>query len=91
MNTRPVSVTIICIIGFFGAIVAIPLVFLPTTAAIGAWYPPYLGFSCVLGLCCMVGLWKMKKWAAYLYTAFVLVNQVVLLTMGVWNFLAIIA
>jgi hypothetical protein len=38
----------------------------------------------------MVGLWMMKKWAAYLYTGFVLLNQIVLLAMGVWNIMAFI-
>jgi hypothetical protein len=38
----------------------------------------------------MVGLWMMKKWAAYTYTGFVLLNQVVLLVMGVWNVMALL-
>ena len=31
-----------------------------------------------------------KKWAAYTYTGFVGVNQIVLLTMGVWTAMALI-
>ena len=38
----------------------------------------------------MIGLWKMKKWSAYIYTGLVALNQVVLLAMGVWNIMAII-
>jgi hypothetical protein len=38
----------------------------------------------------MVGLWMMKKWAAYTYTGFVALNQIVLLAMGVWNVLALL-
>jgi hypothetical protein len=33
----------------------------------------------------MIGLWKMIKWAVFAYTAFVVLNQVVLFSMGVWN------
>lgn len=86
---RPTSITIICIVGFIGAIGAIPLIFSPVAQQIGDWYPPYLGVSTIVGAVCMVGLWMMKKWAAYTYTGLVVINQVVLLAMGVWNILAL--
>lgn len=38
----------------------------------------------------MIGLWKMKKWAAYTYIGFVTLNQIVLLEMGVWNIMALV-
>ena len=87
---RPTSITVICAIGFIGAIITVPLIFSPIAQQIGAWYPPYLGFSAVVGLICMVGLWMMKKWAAYTYTGFVAVNQIVLLAMGVWSIMALV-
>jgi len=87
---RPTSITVICIVGFIGALLAVPLVFSPVAQQVGAWYPPYLGFSAIVGLACMVGLWMMKKWAAYTYTGFAIVNQVVLLAMDVWNVLALL-
>ena len=83
--TRPTVITVICILGFIGAALTIPLIFSSTVQSIGSWYAPYLGASAVLGLICMVGLWKMKKWAVFLYTLLVAVNQVVLFTMGIWN------
>lgn len=87
--TRPTSITVICVIGFIGALITVPLIFSPIAQQVGSWYPPYLGLSAVIGLVCMVGLWMMKKWAAYTYTGFVALNQVVLLAMGVWNVLAL--
>jgi hypothetical protein len=87
---RPISITVICIIGFIGALITVPLVFSPIAQQVGSWYPPYLAFSAVIGLVCMVGLWMMKKWAAYTYTGFVTLNQVVLLSMGVWNIMALL-
>lgn len=87
---RPTSITVICIVGFVGALIAVPLVFSPVAQQIGAWYPPYLAFSAIVGLACMVGLWMMKKWAAYTYTGFAIVNQVVLLAMDVWNVIALL-
>jgi hypothetical protein len=84
-TARPVAITVICIIGFIGAAISLPLIFSAAAAGIGSWYPPFLGLSAVVGLICMIGLWKMKKWAVFLYTAMVVVSQVVLLSTGFWN------
>ena len=87
---RPVAITVICILGFIGAALSIPLVFSDLASSVGSWYPPYLGFTALAGLFCMLGLWHMRKWAVFAYTALVLLNQVVLISMGVWNVFAIL-
>ncbi len=87
---RPTAITVICVLGFIGAAFTIPMIFSDIAGQVGSWYPPYLGLSAVIGLVCMLGLWKMKKWAAYTYTGFVALNQIVLFTMGVWNLMALI-
>ncbi len=87
---RPLSITIICALGFVGALIAVYLVFSPFAQQVGSWYQPYLGFSVIVGLACMIGLWLMKKWAAYTYTGFVIINQIILLIMGVWDIQALI-
>jgi hypothetical protein len=84
-SERPVAITIICVLGFIGAALTIPLIFSDIARGIGAWYPPYLAFSAVVGFVCMIGLWQMMKWSVFVYTAFVVLNQVVLFAMGVWN------
>ena len=84
-NQRPVAITIICILGFIGAALSVPLIFSTAAANIGGWYPPLLGISAVIGLICMIGLWKMKKWAVFLYTALCVVIQVILFTMHLWT------
>ncbi|HEY3357879.1 MAG TPA: hypothetical protein VGQ83_31800 [Polyangia bacterium] len=86
---RPTAITVICILGFIGAGFTVPLLLLPTTWKIGTWYPPYLLVTAGIGLACMLGLWKMKRWAVFLYTAMVVVNQIVLIAMGLWNPLAL--
>jgi hypothetical protein len=85
VSQRPVAITVICILGFVGAALSIPVVFSSTASNIGGWYPPVLGLSAVVGLICMIGLWKMKKWAVFLYTAMVVVIQIVLFSMHLWN------
>jgi hypothetical protein len=82
---RPTAITVICILGFIGAALSIPLIFSNVATIVGSWYPPYLGASALAGLICMFGLWNMKKWSVFAYTALVIINQVVLFATGVWN------
>jgi hypothetical protein len=58
--------------------------------SIGAWYPPSLALAAVVGAACAVGFWLMRRWALYLYTAMFVINQIVLLAMGVWTIMAVI-
>ncbi len=75
---------------FAGLGIALPLIITGTARTVGAWYPPLLVVNCVIGLVCMVGLWRMRRWAVYTYTLFVAVNQIVLLTMGAWKISALL-
>jgi hypothetical protein len=77
-------------LGFIGAALTILMIFSDIAKSVGAWYPPYLGFSAIAGGVCMIGLWMMKKWGIIGYTALVAINQVVLIAMGVWNLFALI-
>ncbi|MEK6833731.1 MAG: hypothetical protein AABY32_06840 [Nanoarchaeota archaeon] len=89
---RPAIITVICIIGFIGLLFVVSMIFVFSDAvkSIGAWYLPYLAFSAVVGLVCFIGLWMMKKWSIIAYTIFVVINQVVMISMNVWNILALI-
>ncbi len=89
-SKRPLSITVICVIGFIGAALAIPVIFSGTAKNIGNWYPPLLAFSAIVGAVCFVGLWKMKKWTAYSYAAFTGLNQIIMLVMGIWNIFALL-
>ena len=82
---RPPVITVICILGFLEAIIEAPFIFSPEAQQIGSWYPPYGGLYTVLMLVCMIGLWKMKKWAAYTYTGSEVLNQIILIAMGLWT------
>jgi hypothetical protein len=85
VTQRPVAITVICILGFIGAALSLPVIFSSGASNIGGWYPPVLALSAVVGLICMIGLWKMKKWAVFLYTAMVIVIQIVLFSMHLWT------
>jgi len=85
---RPTSITVICVLAFIGAIPTVSFIFSPAAQQVGSWNPLYLGFTTIIGLACIVGLWMMRKWAAYTYTGFVALSQFVLLAMGAWHVMA---
>jgi len=91
---RPAVITVICVLGFVGALFTIPtymaVALLPLGQEFGSWYLLYLGLSTIIGLACMIGLWRMKRWAGYTYTAFAAINQVVLLAVGAWTVVALV-
>jgi len=87
---RPTAITVICELGFIEVVFAIRLFYPDISGQIGSWYPFYLGLSAFIGLLCMIGLWQMKKWAVYAYIGFVGLNQIVFLTLGIWNVMALI-
>lgn len=87
---RPVAITVLCILSAIGVLFTVPLIFSGAAAMIGAWYPPYLVFSALIGAACTVGFWLMRRWALYLYTAMVVITQIVLLAMGAWSIFALI-
>jgi len=87
---RPIAITVICIIGFIGAALSIPMVFSDIAMQIGNWFPSYSGSVAAISLVCMIGLWFTKKWAVYTYIFLVVFNQIVLITMDRWNILIFI-
>ena len=87
---RPIAITILCVLSAIGVVFVIPVIFTDVARTIGAWYPPYLAVSAVIGAVCTVGFWLMRRWALYLYTAMLVINQIVLLMMGVWTIMALI-
>jgi hypothetical protein len=84
---RPIAITVICILGFIGVGLSIPMIFSEIARQIGAWFPPYAGFTATVSLFCMVELLRSKKWGLYIYSALVLITQIVLITKEEWNVL----
>lgn len=89
-NVRPTAITVICVLGLLGAVFTIPMLFTEVARQIGAWYPPYLGLSAVIGGICMIGFWQMRRWAVFTYTGFCAINQVILFATGNWNAFALV-
>jgi hypothetical protein len=89
-HSRPVAITVICVLGFLGLIPSFLLIFSPVAASIGAWYPPFLALASLGGLVSFSGMWLMKKWGVYAYTGLATLSQIVLLAKGLWAPLALV-
>lgn len=83
---RPTLITIACALGVFGAVASVPVIFSDFARGVGAWYAPYLAASVLASTGCMAGLWKMRRWGAYLYVMVAATNQLVMFSMGIWHF-----
>ena len=91
---RPIAITIICVIGLIGALITLPLLFSDAVARVARsapWYPVLLAASAVTGLACMIGLWQMRRWAVYVYTAMFAVTQIVFVVSRLWTPTSLIA
>ena len=74
--------TALCILGFIGSLVVIPTIL---NSGISRFFSVYLIVSSLVGLVCMVGFWKMKRWAVYTYIGMFVANQIILLVTGMWT------
>jgi len=87
---KPLAVSAICIIGIINVIQMLNLILSPMAKQPGAVYPLYFSLSVVISLVCIGGLWVLKRWAALVYSAVLICNQLVLLVMGYWEMTAAI-
>ena len=78
------AIKLICIVGFIGALITVPTIW-ELALRMGGWYPIYLTACALVGFVSMIGLWMMRKWAVYAYTALAVINQAVALHLGAWN------
>ena len=87
---KPIAIIIICFIGIINASQLIFMVLSPVSKQLGAFYPYYFAISAIMSLASIAGLWGLKKWAALLYIAVLISNQLVLASMKLWKVSSII-
>jgi hypothetical protein len=87
---RPLGIIIVCLVGTIGSVLGLLLTFSSASSVVGTWYSPYLGFSAIIGLICMGGLWTMQKWSVYTYLGLFIINQVVFILLGKWTVLSLV-
>jgi len=84
-SPEKVIVTAICVVGFINATQMANWVLSPMSKQIGGLYPLYFSAAVIVSLACLAGLWFFKRWAAWVYAALLVGNQLVLLSMGFWD------
>jgi len=82
---RPLVITLLCVFGLIGAATNVPTIFADAARKVGAWFPPFLSLSVAVTVICMIGLWKMRRWAVFVYTGFAIVALVLALVIDRWN------
>ncbi len=102
---RPLSIKIICIIGFvgiafgmLGILFAISQYELMSEAlteqGVSTWYiesfVPISIFFTVASFISFLGLWQMKKWGAYTYFGMTTASQIITIEAGLWNMFSLI-
>jgi len=86
---RPISITLISLCLFFGALTSAWLIF----KGYGASFVPntvLISIGGLVSLVCGIGFWLMKKWALYVYAVYGLLNQAALLALGRWNLFSLL-
>ena len=78
---RPIPTLIICTLGFIEILLVILSIYTMPDQLIDSWYPPFLILSALIIMACMIAFWHMKNWAIYFYTAFIIINQMLLFHM----------
>ncbi len=89
-KTRPVLLTIVCIIGFIGVILSFPSIFSPFVKKMGDFYPALFGCLIAANFISIVGVWNMKRWGFTLFLISSLINQIAKLLTNNWTITDII-
>ena len=87
---RPIPTLIICTLGFIEILLVILSIYTMPDQLIDSWYPPFLILSALIIMACMIAFWHMKNWAIYFYTAFIIINQMLIFHMGACSIYSLI-
>lgn len=90
LKQPPMVISIICFIALINAAQLSYMAFSPVSKQMGSLYPTYFALSAIVSLISIAGMWSLKKWAALLYVAVLLSNQLVLVSMGLWEITAVL-
>ena len=76
---RPVIITIICILGFLGALMMLLTLLNPSARTqmiqeTGVIIIPFLMSIFIFWVAGLIGYWKMKRWGLYLYTVMAIIS-----------------
>ncbi len=84
---RPVVITVICILYFCFIALIIPALARNTTTIRNLSFLMVTMYL-LITMVCVIGLWKMQKWAVYCFTALTVLAQVFTVSTGTWKLTA---
>jgi hypothetical protein len=89
---RPVAITVICVLSMIGIVLSIVglVTAMSVFAAIAAWYPIYIVVVIVVNAASTYGLWMMKKWGLYVYTASFIISQLIAFAYGGFSIIGLV-
>jgi hypothetical protein len=79
---RPLSIIIICIIGLLMFLMAVPLLYESYIISVNNSLLAYYSITIFLSFIAILGIWKMKRIALFMYTSIFIVNQLVLIVLN---------
>lgn len=86
---RSSTIEIVCVIGFIAALIAIPEGFAEIVRH-GASFSYLVGaFFPMLFTLCLIGFWKMRRWAVFIYTGAWVIYEILLVISGHWSALTV--
>ena len=86
---RPVFVTAICVLLWFGTLVALITLGSDTNKRIASWYPTYNASYVLLQAAFAVGMWQMRRWGFVGFVVLVAANLAVHFALSQWSPIAI--
>ena len=85
ISKRPLSISIICIIGFLMFVMALPLLYESYVMKVNNSLLAYYSTTIFLSFIAIIGIWKMKRFYLFMYTSIFIVNQLVLIVLNVFD------
>lgn len=82
---RPLVITVICILYFCFIALIVPALALNTTTIKSLSFL-MVAVYLLITIICIIGLWKMQKWAVYSFIALTFLAQVFTMSAGNWKF-----
>jgi len=90
LNPRPAILTVLILLGLVGIFLNMMMVISPVVRGVAFWFPTYLSISTVSSAIFLGGLWFLKRWGLWGYTAVFACNQAVFLGLHRWNAAALL-
>ena len=86
---RSSTIEILCVIGFIAALFAIPEGFVEVMRQRASFSSLVDAFFAVVFTFCLVGFWKMRRWAVFIYTGAWVIYEILLILAGHWSALTV--